>query len=293
MINRRQFLGTAIIPLTSSSLAFAATNDITPQLKKIEATTGGRLGVSVLDTSTGKHAGLREQERFAMCSTFKFLAAAFVLHRVDQGQETLERRFVFQASELMEYSPGTKEHAGGTGMSMAELCEAAITLSDNTAANLILASFGGPAGLTTWLRSIGDKTTRLDRNEPSLNEARPGDPRDTSSPAAMVATMQKILLGDGKDAVLSAASRATLMHWLDGNTTGDARIRAGVPKDWLVGDKTGTGERNTSNDIAIIRPSGRAPILLCVYLTNAKVNGPQRDAAIAAVAKTVAAWAQN
>ncbi|MEC5385784.1 class A beta-lactamase [Uliginosibacterium sp. H3] len=294
MINRRQFLGSAIIPL--ATLPFAtypliglAADDIVTRLHKIETSTRGRLGVCLVDSGSGKRAGLRLDERFPMCSTFKFLAAAYVLSRVDAGKEQLERRIAFTEQDLQAYSPGTKDHVGGAGLSVAALCEAAITLSDNTAANLLLASFGGPAGLTGWLRASGDKLTRLDRNEPSLNEARPGDPRDTTTPAAMADTMKKILLGD----LLAPGSRATLLRWLDATQTGNARIRAGVPPGWLVGDKTGTGDRGTSNDIAIIRPPGRAPILLSVYLTGAKVPGPQRDLAIADVARLISGWLEG
>lgn len=221
-----------------------------------------------------------------MCSTFKFLAAAFVLARVDQGKEKLDRRLTYSREELAPHSPVTEKHAGGDGMTMAQLCEATITLSDNTAANLMLASFGGPAGLTAFMRSIGDPLTRLDRTEPGLNEARAGDPRDTTTPAAMVNSMQKILLGDA----LTPASRAQLLQWLDDNKTGGERIRAGLPKDWKVGDKTGTGENGATNDIAILRPPGRAPLLLSVYLTETKASMADRNAAHAAVAAAVVAW---
>jgi beta-lactamase class A len=156
--------------------------------------------------------------------------------------------------------------------------------SDNTAGNLILDSFGGPAGLTAWLREIGDPATRLDRRETALNEARAGDPRDTTTPAAMVRTMQKILLGSA----LSEASRRQLADWLVANRTGDERIRAGVPRDWRVGDKTGTGNNGTANDVAILWPPGRAPLLLAVYLTGSRARPEARNAAIAEVARAMA-----
>ena len=288
MINRRQFLGTALIPLAGTVFAQDTNATLTDKLKQIEASTGGRLGVSVLDTGSGKRAGHRENERFAMCSTFKFLASALVLSRVDKGLEQLERRIVFKQSDLVDYSPAVEKHLGGTGMSMAELCEAAVTLSDNTAANTLLKSFGGPRAFTSYARSLGDKFTRLDRIEPALNEARVGDPRDTTTPAAMADTMRKTLLGDA----LTPASRATLLRWLDANTTGGERIRAGVPTDWIVGDKTGTGNNGTANDIAIIRPPGRAPIMLTVYLTGSKGTATERSAAIASVARAVSEWTQ-
>ena len=170
---------------------------------------------------------------------------------------------------------------------MAELCEAAVTLSDNTAANLMLASFGGPAGLTAYMRSLGDTHTRLDRIEPGLNEARAGDPRDTTTPAAMRATACKRFSWAMRS---RGRSRAQLLQWLDANKTGGQRIRAGLPADWKVGDKTGTGENGATNDIAILRPPGRAPILLSVYLTETKASMADRNAAHAAVAAAAAAW---
>lgn len=256
------------------------------RLAEIEKATGGRLGVSVLDSGGGRQAGHRQDERFPLCSTFKFLAAALVLARVDRGQERLERRVHYSRDDLVTYSPVTEKHAGQEGMTMAQVCEAAVTLSDNTAGNLMLASFGGPAGLTAFMRSIGDPHTRLDRIETALNEARPGDLRDTTTPAAMAASMQKILLGDA----LSASSRDQLLRWLDGNKTGDQRIRAGVPGGWKVGDKTGTGDNGTANDVAILRPPGRAPVLLSVYLTGSQVPMAECNKAIAAAAAAAAAW---
>ncbi|KWT74028.1 MULTISPECIES: class A beta-lactamase [unclassified Variovorax] len=291
MIQRRRFAGALLLPLAAVSFDIRAKGrpDLARQFAEIEKKTGGRLGVHVLDTATARRAGHRQDERFAMCSTFKFLAAALVLARVDQGKERLERRITYARDELVTYSPVTEKHAGTDGMSMAQLCEAAVTLSDNTAANLMLASVGGPAGLTAFMRSLGDPHTRLDRIEPGLNEARAGDPRDTTTPAAMVDSMQKILLGDA----LSPGSRALLLQWLDDNKTGGERIRAGLPADWKVGDKTGTGENGAANDIAILRPPGRPPVLLSVYLTETKASMADRNAAHAAVAAAVVTWVGN
>jgi beta-lactamase class A len=290
MITRRQFLGSSVLPLaafTGCSLAQSGVGDsLTKRLGRIEQKSGGRLGVSVLDTGSGRRDGYRTDERFPMCSTFKVLASALVLSRVDKGEERLTRRIVLKPGDILPNSPATEKHVGGEGMSLADLCEAAITLSDNAAANAILASFDGPAALTAYARSLGDTLTRLDRMETELNEARAGDPRDTTTPAAMLGDMNKILLGE----VLSASSRAQLLRWLDANKTGGERIRAGLPADWLVGDKTGSGDNGTANDIAILRPPGRAPILLCVYLTAAKVGPAERNAAIADVARQVAGW---
>ncbi len=254
-------------------------------LAKIEADSGGRLGVALLDQQNGARAGHRSDERFPICSTFKVLAAGAILARVDAGKERLDRRIVFQARDLVAYSPITKERTGGAGMSVAELCEAAMTVSDNTAANLLLASLDGPSGVTAFARSLGDEVTRLDRIEPELNEAAPGDPRDTSSPAAMASNLHTLLFGD----TLSAAGKNQLTQWLVACKTGNARIRAGLPSGWRVGDKTGTGERGTANDIAIAWPPGRSPILIAAYLTRSQQTDEQRNATLAAVGRAAAA----
>jgi beta-lactamase class A len=250
---------------------------------EIEASVGGRLGVAVLDTATGELAGHRLDERFPMCSTFKLLAAALVLARVDAGQERLDRRIVVGRSDLLKWAPITSKHVGGAGMTVAELCEAAITVSDNTAANLLLAASGGPAGVTAFARRIGDDVTRLDRTEPALNDAIPGDPRDTSSPRAMAQTLRKVMLGDA----LSDASRDQIVRWLVANTTGAHRLRAGVPFDWRVADKTGTGDLGSTNDIGVLWPPRRAPLVVVGYLTECKALGDAREAALANVARSV------
>jgi beta-lactamase class A len=241
--------------------------------------------VMAFDTTSGRRAGHRSDERFPICSTFKLLATALVLARVDRGEEQLGRRVVYAEKEVVAYSPVTKDHAGPAGLSVAELCEAAMTQSDNTAANLLLASFGGPAALTAYLRSQGDMTTRLDRIEPDLNEALPDDPRDTTTPAAMVATMERLLLR----AVLSASSRKMLTGWLVANKTGDKRLRAGLPADWRVGDRTGTGANGTANDVAIVWPGDDAPILIAVYYTGSTISDEARNAVIAEAGGIVAA----
>lgn len=266
----------------------AKADAIRRRLVQIDEESGGRLGVSIVDTTTGLHAGLRTDERFPMCSTFKLLVGGFVLTRVDHGQEDLERRIGFSGSDLVPNSPATsqrtRERTGDAGMSVADLCKAAITLSDNTAANLLLASFGGPAALTAFARSIGDGITRLDRNEPTLNEATPGDPRDTTTPNAMLGNLRELLLGER----LSSPSRAQLLAWLAANQTGGERIRAKLPKDWGVGDKTGTGDHGTANDVAILWPPGRGPILVTVYLTGTSGDAARSNAAIADVGALVA-----
>lgn len=266
----------------------AKADTIRARLREIEADSGGRLGVAIVDTTSGLHTGLHADERFPMCSTFKLLVAGAILARVDRGEENLQRRIVYSQSEIVLNSPATSKHTrertGNTGMSVGDLCKAAITLSDNTAANLLLASFGGPAALTEFARSLGDGITRLDRIEPTLNEGTPGDPRDTTTPNAMLGNLRELVLGEH----LTSSSRAQLLAWLAASETGGERIRAKLPKDWGVGDKTGTGDHGTANDVAIVWPPGRGPILVAVYLTETAGDAVRCNAAIASVGALVA-----
>ena len=248
----------------------------------IEHDSGGRLGVAVLRAGGGID-GHRLDERFPMCSTFKWLAAAHVLHRVEMGQEQLERRVRYGRDQLKAYSPVTARHAGGEGMTVAELCLAAVAESDNTAANLLLASAGGPQGLTRYARSVGDDVTRLDRMEPALNEARPGDPRDTTTPRAMAQTLHAHLVGT----VLAPAGREQLAKWLRASETNNLRLRAGLPEGWRMGSKTGTGAHGTTNDVGIFWPPNRPPIVVAAFLTQSKAPEAARNGAIAEVARRV------
>jgi beta-lactamase class A len=292
MIDRRDFLiataglaGAGLLSRPNDALAAGQPNDtMAATLKRLETESGGRLGVAMLDTATGAQIGHRADERFPMCSTFKALAVSAVLKRVDAGKDNLARRIRFGKSDLVAYSPATEGRIDGDGMSVAELCAAAITLSDNTAANLLLASLGGPAEVTAFVRTLGDQVTRLDRIEPALNEGKVDDPRDTTTPSAMASDFRALVTGD----VLSSGSRDQLIAWLVGNKTGDTRLRAGLPPGWRVGDKTGTGEQGTANDAAVIWPPQRAPIMLAVYLTQASVSSERQNAVIAAVARAIA-----
>jgi beta-lactamase class A len=255
-------------------------------LTDLEKERGGRLGVAAADLSTGRSAAYRGDERFPMCSTFKVLAAAALLTQVDAGKEQLDRIIRFDAKDVVENSPVTKTRAGPAGMSLADICEAAITLSDNTAGNLMLASLGGPRGLTAYAQSLGDDVTRLDRIETELNEAVPGDPRDTTSPIAMLSNLRTLVTGNK----LSIASRDRLVGWLVANKTGDTRLRAGFPKEWRIGDKTGAGERGTTNDVAVAwRVPNRPPLLVSVYLTGSSTDSNHRNATIASVARVITA----
>ena len=290
MVTRRQWLGGAatLACWMRARQAVAANGfaDLPAVFARIEAQRGGRLGVAVLDTGTNQRTGYRPDERFPLGSTFKLLAAGAVLARADAGQDRMDRRIHYAREDLVTYSPATEKHAGSDGMTLAALCEAAITLSDNTAGNLLLGVLGGPQGLTDDLRGLGDTVTRLDRTEPTLNEARPGDPRDTTSPASMLADMQAFTIGDA----LSETARTTLQGWLRHSRTGDARLRARLPALWAAGEKTGTSENGTSNDVGLLwPPNGAAPVLVAAYLTEGSPDGTIRDAALADVGTAIAA----
>ncbi|WP_369726766.1 MULTISPECIES: class A beta-lactamase [unclassified Bradyrhizobium] len=289
MLTRRQFGSSSIAVAGSlflsnvSGAAPSAAALLVEAIKQLELKSGGRLGVSVLDTKTGVPIHHKGDERFPMCSTFKVLAAAAILKDAGSKLERLERRVRIEQTDIVENSPVTREHVGGEGMSLAELCDAAITRSDNTAGNALLKNIGGPAGLTGFARGLGDKVTRLDRTETELNEAAPGDPRDTTTPNAMAANFKRLLLGNA----LVPEGRDQLVKWLMANKTGDSRLRAGLPQGWGVGDKTGAGEHGTTNDVAIVWPPERSPLIVAVYLTGAALDPNGRNDVIASVGREV------
>ena len=236
MIDRRQFSASVFCAaIAAAAPAVAATSaarrkDILNALKQLEIKSLGRLGVHII-APNGQEFGYRSDERFMMLSSFKTLASAFVLARVDSGAERLNRRIRYGQHDLVDWSPVTKDHADGEGLTLAELCHAAVTTSDNTAANLILNSFSGPQALTRFIRHTGDRVTRLDRIEPELNVRHGTEPLDTTSPRAMVHTLKRLLA----PGILSEPSRRQLQQWLVSNTTGGKRLKAGLPAGWTIG----------------------------------------------------------
>jgi beta-lactamase class A len=242
----------------------------------------GRLGVCAIDLRDGRRAGRRERERFPLASTFKLPLVMAILSRADRGLERLDRRLTFRADEILAYSPAEARYPRGGSLTVAELCAAAIELSDNTAANLLMRTLGGPPGVTSYLRGLGDPVTRLDRTEPALNTTAPGDVRDTTTPLAMATLLARLV----RDPVLTPASKARLFGWMHSARTGLTRIRAGVPPGWTAGDKTGT-TNSAGNDIAILWPRTGAPIVLAVYFAEVEASDEARDAAIASVARGV------
>jgi beta-lactamase class A len=292
-LDRRQFMGAGFVGSaamfaarpTAAAPARAPALDLDAACRAVERDSGGRYGLAIHDSANGRRFAWRGDERFAMASTFKFLLAAAVLARVDAGSERLARALRVAKADAIGVSPFVKMRAGGTA-TIGELCRAIMIFSDNGAANLLLPAVGGPAGLTAWLRGIGDPITRLDRNEPSMSEDLPGEIRDTTHPAAMLASMEKILVGE----ILSPASRARLAGWMIANTTGDLRLRAGLPKVWKIGDKTGSSSAGSANDIAIVWPTHGVPPLLIVSLLSRPTSGYERAGMYhAAVARAIAA----
>ncbi len=276
-ISRRGAL-TGALALSGGLLARPAMADaLSRRFKTIEKRAGGRLGLCAQRRGGREIVAWRANERFLMCSTFKALAVSAVLARVDRGQEHLDRRIPYGPGDLQSYAPVTRSNLAQGGMSLDALCAAAVELSDNTAANLILASLGGPSAVTGYVRALGDDVTRLDRTEPTLNDpAPPGDRRDTTTPASMIGLWRRLLLGDA----LSSASRARLMGWLDACETGPDRLTAITPPGWSIGHKTGTGP-TTLGDVAIMRPPVGAPILMAVYFEIPGAHANDRDDVIA------------
>ncbi|MDE1165324.1 MAG: class A beta-lactamase [Pseudomonas sp.] len=252
---------------------------------QLETTLGGRLGVFALDTATGRQLAYRAQERFAFCSTFKLLLASAILKRSEQDRDLLQQRLRYSQSEVVNYSPVSEKHVGD-GMTVADLCAAALQYSDNTAANVLIKHVGGLAAVNDFAHGNGAPSFRLDRWETALNSAIPGDLRDTVAPQDMARALRHLAVGDG----LARAQRVQLCEWLKGNTTGATRIRAGVPAGWGVGDKTGSGDYGSANDLAVIWPPGRAPLVLAVYTTRHDKQGEYRSDVIAAAAAIVVQW---
>ncbi|HET8765451.1 MAG TPA: class A beta-lactamase [Rhodanobacter sp.] len=285
-MDRRTLLKTAAWSLAALSLRPAHARPVATQaqLADLERRHGGRLGVAILDVAGTRRVGHRADERFLMCSTHKVLTAGAVLARVDAGREQLDRRVVFGRDALLAWAPVTSKRAGAPGMTVAELCAAAITVSDNTADNLLLESLGGPTAVTAFARTLGDPLTRLDRFEPELNLGAPGDERDTTTPDAMLGSLRALLLGTA----LSAPSRGRLLGWMRATSTGLDQLRAGAPNDWRVGDKTGSGPNGENNDVAIFQPPQSGPRLVTAFYVNPAASGGQRRAVLAAVGRIAA-----
>ena len=282
---RRALLGNAAaagLALAFAGKALAKEEDAFAELEKHS---GGRLGIAAVDKASGTRLAYRADERFAMCSTFKLLAAAAVLARVDKGDLKLDKSISYGKDDLLSYAPVTKAHVAEGHLTLGELCAAAAGVSDNTAANLILKEIGGPAGWTAYARALGDATSRLDRTEPELNSAVAGDPRDTTTPEAMLGNLDAVMIGDA----LKEASRKQLEDWMLAGTVTGPLIKAGVPKTWQVADKSGSGANGTRNDIGVLYRPNAAPILAAIYTTGSPLDMKGQNKVIADAAALITA----
>ena len=294
MVSRRDLIVSAAAALVAVPSRVRAQADATARaLLALEARHGGRLGVCILDVRSRRVTGHRLDERFAMCSTFKLPLAAVVLREADRGRLLLSEVLPYTQKDMLSYAPVTGEHLKDGGMTVGALAEAAQVTSDNVAANLLLTRLGGPAAFTARLREMGDRHTRLDRMEPALNVVPPGDERDTTTPRGMADTLAAVATGD----LLKPASRELLIEWMVKTRTGDKRIRAGLPKDWRAGDKTGTitGDETADkyNDVAIAFPPGRGALVVAAFYDTGKHFRDIRDedqAVLAEVGRLAAAW---
>lgn len=286
----------AALPLASlAAESDPKTRSLEEALAQLEQTSGGRLGVGVLDAESGRSAGWRADERFGLCSTFKLLLAAVILHEADAGRLALDEVLPYAREDLVPNSPVTEAQLAAGGMRIEALAHATQTTSDNLAANLLMKRLGGPQALTAKLREMGDPTTRLDRWEPEMNRVPPGEERDTSTPRALANTVARIF----GDELLAPASRQRLREWTIATTTGTRRLRAGLPRDWTVGDKTGTGYApgmgNKTNDIAIVWRQDRAPVVVAAYYESPGYFDRIRaedEAVLAQVGKLAGEWVQ-
>lgn len=266
----------------SSVRAAVIDEKLNQELALLEKSSGGRLGVALINTENNNFTLYRADERFAMCSTSKVVAVSALLKKSESDKDILRKKITFHESELVTWSPITEKNLT-TGMTLDALSAATLQHSDNTAMNAILNYLGGPSAATSFARSIGDVTFRQDRTEPELNTAIPGDERDTSTPLAMAQTLQKLTLGDA----LAVPQRQQLVEWLKGNTTGAASIQAGLPEGWKAGDKTGSGDYGTTNDIAVIWPPGKAPLVLVIFFTQPLQDAQPRKDVLAEATKIV------
>ncbi|WP_099609763.1 class A beta-lactamase [Vibrio coralliilyticus] len=257
-------------------------DSLTKQIALIEQQSGGRLGVAVLDTQNHNQWQYHSDDRFPMMSTFKTLMCANVLHLAEQKKLNLNATTTIKESDLATWSPIT-EKLTGQEITVQKACEATMLMSDNTAANIVLHQIGGPEQVTQFVRSLDDSVTRLDRFEPELNQATPGDKRDTTSPSAMVELLNTLLLQDG----LSSESQQRLLTWMKNNKVSDPLIRSVLPQDWSVADRSGAGNQGSRGITALVWNSQRKPVILSIYLTQTQLDMVQRNRVINRVANLV------
>lgn len=281
-LDRRALL--AAVPALAAWPAFAA--EAPPALAAYEHESGGRIGLYAENLVTGAKIAWRADERFVMCSSFKASLAGLVLTRVDRGQDALDRVVPYGAADIPDddwYAPVARENLAKGAMTVGEMCAAAVEYSDNTCANALLARVGGPPAMTAFWRSIGDTVSRLDHNEPVLNRSPPGDPHDTTTPAAMAGSLRAMLLGKA----LSGPSRARLTGWMVACKTGDNRLRGGLPKAWRIADKTGNNGKDACGDIAMTWPKPGRPVVICAYVQGGAPSDAQKTQVFAEIGRMV------
>lgn len=272
-----------VLLLITSAFSLAQADPLLEAVKAVEQRLDARIGLAFYDSATGKTWDYQGDNRFPMTSTCKTLACAALLAKTDNGAADLDQRVMFGKDDLVTYSPVTETRTGQPGMTLGKLCEATMATSDNTAANLVLNAIGGPSSVTGFVRGLGDTITRLDRTETTLNEAAPGDPRDTTTPSAMVNNLRKLVLGD----TLSESSRDKLISWLRGNRVSDNLLRAAVPQDWKIGDRSGAGGYGSRSITAVLWPPNRKPLVLAIYITETGATFDERNSAIADIGRVV------
>ena len=287
-VRRHLLLASGAVLLCPTPLLFAAPATgfaaALTQLAALEQAAGGRLGVAAWRQGSELRVAYRADERFPLASTFKAMLAGAVLARSVSQPGLLDQHVRYEKKELVTYSPITEKHLAD-GMRVADLCAATLQYSDNSAANFLMTLLGGPQAVTAFARSIGNTVFQLERWETELNSAIPGEVRDTASPASMAHSLQQLLLGNS----LPAPQRQQLDAWMRGNTTGDKRIRAGVPDGWQVADKTGSGAYGSVNDIGVAYPPSGAPLLIAVYYTREQKNADTNQDIITAATRIVTA----
>jgi beta-lactamase class A len=281
------FLNRRTLLVAASGLAVwpAFADEAPPALTAYERETGGRIGVYAENLGTGAKIAWRAEERFVMCSTFKASLAAFVLARVDRGEDHLDKMVGYGPKDLLGYAPVARQNLAGGAMSVADMCKAIVELSDNTCANKLLARVGGPAALTAFWRKTGDAVTRLDHNELELNRSPPGNPEDTTTPAAMAGNVRHFVFGE----VLSQASREHLIGWMLNCKTGNNRLRAGLPGRWKIGDKTGNNGKDAAGDIAMAWPESGGRIVVSAYTQGGSPTPTQLETVFAEIGRMVGA----
>lgn len=294
MSRRSVIAATASMVATIASRGFAQSPASLTGLGKLELKSGGKLGVYILDTHSGRHIGHRIDERFGMCSSFKLALAAVVLNEADHDRLRLDEVIPYTKADVIGHAPIAEKNLARGGMTVEEMAQAAQEQSDNTATNLLLKRLGGPAAFTMALRQLGDLVTRLDHFEPEMNKVQPGEEHDTTTPRAMAQFVSQALTGS----LLKSASRDKLIGWMIATETGAARLRAGLPKQWRAGDKTGSfwgkDAPNRVNDVAIAWPPNRAPLIITAYFVSPVLADDLRDedqAVLAQVGAIAAQWA--